>query len=546
MHLVLRRFMPHFVLVFALLIALTAGGVGLAMTLGGHSQAKRPPVVLHWANEGVSDLLTLDPAIGFDLNSRQAAQLIYGGLVRFGPSYQILPDLAVRWSISDGGRTYTFYLRPHTRFGDGSEATAADVAFSFNRTLSPQFAQHSGAFLLSDIQGAALVSDRGGTAGGIQVLGRYLLRIRLLGPTSAFLSKLATPAGYVVSSRAVRRDPAHWDRRAFGTGPFRVARWVHNSSIFLEGNPYYWRGKLRIEGVDMPFIPEPLAAYRRYRAGSVDIMGTVQFPTQALYDVRGQSDFHHVSRPETFFLTLNERRAPFNQVLVREAFARAINKAALARDVYASFAHPTNVMVPPGIPGYDPSIPGVGYNPVAAQRLLARAGYPGGRGLPPIVYAVDQDAQHLALATEVAARWRRVLGVEVKAVQYSHTLYLQLLDRRTYQVAGIDWTYDYPDPANFVTQQLHSSSPNNNGGWSNHTFDRLTDLAASLNPSDPRRLALYHRAESLAMRQAATIPLVNPLSGILLRPGVHGLQITGGQLVAADWTKVTATSGSSS
>lgn len=542
------RFLPQMVVALVLVCALAAIGVGVAVGFGGfarHASQTPTPVVLRWANENVSDLASLDPATGVDLNSRQAAQIIFGGLVRFGPGFHVLPDAASSWKVTDGGRTYTFYLRPDVRFGDGSLLTASDVAFSLNRTLSPDFANHSSAFLLQEIAGATQVSDgRTLSAEGIQVLGPRTLRIRLVAPTGSFLARLATPAGYIVSPAAINQDPQRWAQHAFGTGPFKVARWVRNTALFLVPNPYYWGGKPRVTSIDMPFIPEPLAAYKLYRAGGVDTMGTIRFPTEALYDVQGRTDFHRAARLETEFLTLNERIAPFNSLLVRQAFARAVNKAALVRDVFANFAHPTNGMMPPGIPGYNPALKGMAYDPQRARQLLARAGYPGGRGLPTVTYAVDVGAQNLELASALAAQWQRVLGVQVQLQQAAtHSAYDHLLDQHAYQIAVIDWTADYPDPENFVTQQLHTGSPNNNGAWSNAAFDRLTDRAASMPEESPARLALYRRAEELAMDQAATIPLVNPTTGILLRSNVHGLEISGGQLLASDWTRVTVSQG---
>jgi oligopeptide transport system substrate-binding protein len=311
-------------------------------------------------------------------------------------------------------------------------------------------------------------------------------------------------------------------------------------------NPYYVGGPLHVRGIDMPFMPEPLAAYKRYRAGAVDIMGAIHFPAQALYDVEGQPEFHSSARLETVYLTLNTRRAPLNDARVRLALAHAIDRDALVREVYGNFARPAQGMLPPGIRGYNPHLHAPGYDPTLARHLLAAAGYPGGRGLPPITYAVDQDAQSMLLASTVVAQWRSVLGVQVHLAQHDHNTYLDLLTRHAYDVAVIDWTVDYPDPQNFLSQLLHSNVPNNNGAWHNATFDRLVDAADAMKGDAPVRMALYRRAEDLAMNQAAAIPLVNPLSGILLRSRIHGLQINGGQVLAADWAWVIVYQSSSS
>lgn len=532
--------MPHALVGLMLLLALTAGGVGAAMSVAGHAA---PPTVsvLRYANEGTSQLSSLDPATGFDLNTRQAAQIIFGGLTRFGPDFQVLPDTAQSWTISHDGRLYTFHLRPDVRFADGTALTAGDIAFSLNRTLSPQFAQYSGAFILKNIAGAErLSSGRAKQATGIHVVNSHTLQIMLLSPDGSFLAKLATPAGYIVPPAAIRRNPGGWAHRAFGTGPFMVSRWVNHTALLLAPNSYYWGGRLHITGIDMPLISEPLTAYKQYRAGGLDTVGSVHFPTEVLPDTRGRRDFHAVPRLETLYLTPNETRPPFNNMRVRQAFARALDKAAIARDVFNDFATPTDGMVPPGIRQYQ-TARATSYNPDMARRLLAQAGFPGGRGLPPITIALDESAQNASLASELAEQWQRNLGVHVAIAPYPHRPYLSVLDRHAYQLAVIDWTADYPDPQNFLSQQLTTGSPNNNGGFSSAVFDRTVAQADVMSPDNPRRFQLYERAERLAMQQAATIPLVNQNAGILLRREVRGLSIAGGQLLAGNWTRVTIT-----
>ncbi len=534
----MRRYLPHALVGFMLLIALTAGGVGVAMGVARHSNA---PVlsVLRYANEGTSQLASLDPATGFDLNTRQAAQIIYGGLTRFGPDFQVLPDTARTWNISDHGRTYTFHLRSGVRFADGTVLTAGDVAYSLNRTLSHRFADQSGAFILKNIVGASEVtSGHANEVAGVQVVNAQTLRIRLQAADGSFLAKLATPAGYIVPPQAIARNPGGWSQTAFGTGPFMVSRWVNRTAVLLAPNPHYWGGKLHITGIDMPLIPEPLTAYKQYRAGGLDTMGSVHFPTEVLSDVRGSKEFHAVPRLETLYLTLNETVPPFNDIRIRQAFALALDKVAIAHDVFNHFASPTDGMVPPGIRQYR-TLAASSYSPLHAQELLAQAGYPGGRGLPPLTIALDESAQNASLAHELASQWQQNLGVNVAVVPYPHKPYLSVLSRHAYQIAVIDWTADYPDPQNFLSQQLTTASPNNNGGYSNATFDRTVSRADVMSPTDPRRFQFYEQAERLAMQQAATIPLVNQNAGILLRKDVHGLSLAGGQLLASDWTRVT-------
>jgi ABC-type transport system substrate-binding protein len=534
---------PQFWLVVVFAVAVLAGGSALMLSVYPLASPAPPAAdVLYWSNEGVSDLASLDPAQEGDFNTRLVTNLIFGGLVRLGPRFRLLPDCASSWTISGDGRVFTFHLRPNVRFADGSVLTARDVAYSLNRTLSPQFRDFSGHVLLNDIQGAATVTSGASRhASGIRILDAQTIQIRLVRPSSSFLPRLATPAGNIVPPQAVAASPGEWSNHAFGTGPFMVDRWVHGYALLLAPNPYYYAGRPRLTGIDMQFVPEPLAAYKLYRAGAVDIMGSIQFPTSEVFSVRGEPDFHRSPRLETIYLTLNERRAPWNNLLVRRAFAESIDRHALARVVFHGFARPASGMLPPIMAGFSP-LAGLPYDPTMARRLLARAGFPKGRGLPTIQYMSDQDSQSLTLADFLVSQWRQNLGVKVRLVQRGHAAYDAQLSALNFEIAAIDWSDDHPDPADFLSQTLQTGTPNNNGGWSSTQFDVLTTRAGAIDtPSGAHeRARLYQAADALAMSQAATIPLVYPYSGIMLRSSVRGLSVTGGQVMARNWSRVTA------
>jgi len=536
------RLPPQAWLALAVAVALVIGAVSGWLALAGTPAAATPvPRVLYWSDEGVSDLTSLDPAQEGDFNTRLAIQLIYGGLVRFGPHFKLLPDCAASWTISGGGTVFTFHLRPEVRFANGTLLTAPDVAFSLNRTLSPQFRDFHGHALLSDIAGApAVTSGASKQASGIRVVDARTIQIRLTRPSGSFLQRLATPAGNIVPPWAVAADPANWANHAYGTGPFMVDRWVHGYALLLAPNPYYYAGKPELTGIDMQFIPEPLEAYKLYRAGAVDIMGSIQFPTAELFSVRGEQDFHPSTRLQTVYLTLNERRPPLSEPLVRRALMQSIDRQALARTVYSGFAKPASGMVPPTILGYSPRAEPP-YRLATARRLLARAGFPGGRGLPPIDYMSDQDSESITLANFLVSQWRTNLGINVRLVQRSHAAYDAQLSALNFDIAAIVWTDDHPDPSDFLSLTLQTGSPNNNGGWNSPRFDALTARADAIDSvsGNRERGRLYRAADALAMRQAATIPLVYPHSGILLRPSVRGLSVAGGQVMARDWSRVT-------
>ncbi|MBZ0302285.1 MAG: peptide ABC transporter substrate-binding protein, partial [Anaerolineae bacterium] len=109
---------------------------------------------LAWSIEGVSDLVSLDPAKASDSQGFTVIGLLYGGLVRLDGQLRVVSDLAESWTVSDDGKTYTFTLRDGAAFSDGSPVTADDVIWSLTHALDPSTGGWTGPFYLSNIVGA--------------------------------------------------------------------------------------------------------------------------------------------------------------------------------------------------------------------------------------------------------------------------------------------------------------------------------------------------------------------------------------------------------
>jgi oligopeptide transport system substrate-binding protein len=517
--------------VWCLLLALPVG-------LLPHSARAAGLPVLRWADEGVADLVTLDPASIGDENARLVTRFVFEGLVRQGPNLTVVPAAADHWTVSKDGRTYTFQLRSGVRFGDGTQVTAADVVSSLDRALSPGFSRTANLYVLGNIEGAAARSaGKSKVLSGVRALSPNTVRITLSTPTGSFPARLGLPEAAIVPRRLILQQGSRWTEHAVGTGPFVVQHWQHGQSLRLVPNPYYY-GPHPSVALSIIFVPEPTTAFKLFQAGALDVMGSIAFPADQVYLVNGDPQFHRTPALVTTFLMLNERHAPLDQARVREALAHALNKPPLVSAVSGTLAQATDGMLPPGIPGYDPHLHGAHYDPVLARALLARAGYPGGRGFPSLVFSADQGTQNLLLAGAVVQQWHDVLGIKVGIVQTEHNAYNQRLTNLAFQIAPVTWTADWPDPQNFLTQLLYTGAHNNNGGWSNARFDRLVDQADRLVGDTSRRLSLFHRAETLAMQDAATIPIANPQAGILIRSTVVGLQVAGGAVVISDWSRV--------
>lgn len=511
---------------------------------GAHFAA---PSVLRISDEGISDLpdSALDPpANTLGANANLIDSLVLAGLVRLDQNLRVQPDGSDHWTVSPDRRTYTFHIRSSLKFADGTPVTAADFAYSLNRAFSPQFANAGNAeYYLSNIAGGqAVTNGKAKSVSGIQVVNPSTLRIRTITASAVFLDQLAatSAAAEVVPRRIIQRYGKSWTEHMVGTGPFYVQRLQHGRESDLAPNPYYWRGKPRLGGIHVLFIANPDTAYELYRHGGLDVMGAVQFPSDKFSLARHQSDFHQAANLATVYLTPNEKKPPFNDVHVRRAFSFAIDRNTLVNKFLAGQDVPAHTILPPGIPGYDAALRGQTFDPKQARAELAKAGYPGGKGFPHLTLSFSGGDPGQTDSSQVLQRmWSAYLGVNVSLNKMEQNAYNNLLNARSYQLAYISWTEDYPDPQNFLSLQLQTGNGNNNGSYSNATFDSLTKRADALVGNNAARFKLYHQAEAIALNQAAWLVLFHPKWDIFINKNVRGLSINGGGLTAGNWADVT-------
>lgn len=498
--------------------------------------------ILRITDEGVSDLASIDPPSGQagDAQSSIVEGLLFGGLVRLDQDLRVQPIAASSWTVSNDGKTYTFTLRSGLRFADGTPVTSADVVYSLNRAFSPAFQTGNTDYYLGHIVGGVDVTNKkAASVRGVHALGPHRVRIILDQATAVILDQLAYSVADIVPRQLISKVGIVWTDHTFGIGPFRVRRWIHGHELELVPNRYYWRGAPRLKGITIEFVPDAGAAYRRYRTGAVDVTGAVQFANHYLRDVQGQSDLHEKAQLFTEYLTPNEHNAPFDNKLVRQAFSAAINRATIARLLHNRVL-PASGILPPGMPGFNPYLRGQTFDPLLAQQLLARAGYPGGKGLPPITLDIDGgDPDGQAKAKVLREFWLLVLGVHVRLKRLEHNTYNDALTARHYQLAFIAWGADYPDPQNFLNIQLQTGAGNNNGGYSNAAFDDLTTRADTIVYDTAERYRLYRQAEQLAVSDTAWIVLDWGKADVLIRPSVHGLIVNALGVTAPNWASVT-------
>jgi ABC-type transport system substrate-binding protein len=546
-------------LLFALILAACGNSPPASPTTVAPPTAAAPPTTqpstnappadtLRWSIEGLSDLTSLDPAKPGDAPNNTVINLIFGGLVRLNDRLEVQPEGASDWKVSDDGKTYTFTIREGLKFGDGTPVTAGDFVFSFNRAMSPEVGAFAASAHFGHIVGAEdVMSGKATEATGIKALDDQTLEITLDAPIAYFLA-LLTYADASVVPKTLLASNNQWQEQAYGTGPYKVKEWKHGQSILLVANEHYWQGKSGVPNIRMPFNSDSETAYQLYQTGELDIMGSQQnpVPTAHIAEVQSLADFKSAASLATRYIGFNNKKAPFDNVDVRRAFALAIDKPTLANQVLVGAVVPADRILPSGLMGTQLPIKALTFDPAAAKAALAKAGYPDGKGFPEVTLTYGKEGDNETVAQALQSMWQQNLGINVKLQVFELATFSQNLDttfrtpEQGLQFYYSIWGADYPDPQNFLSLLLRSDNPNNNGHFSDQQFDKLTEEADQLGDRAQleRRLQLYNQAEQIAIDKVAWLPLFYPKFSILIHPRIQGIAVTPQGLIVNDWSKV--------
>src|SRR5262245_37266029 len=173
------------------------------------------------------DVTTLDPAIGYDWQNWSMIKSLFDGLMDYKPgTTELVPDLAESYEITNGGKTFTFKLRPGVKFTNGRELTAEDVKYSIDRVRDPATQSPGAGFF--------------GSIDTITVVDPLTIKFDLSRPDATFLHVMAINFAHVVPKEEVEKYGADFGHHPVGSGAFKMTDWTLGQRLVLEKNPDYW------------------------------------------------------------------------------------------------------------------------------------------------------------------------------------------------------------------------------------------------------------------------------------------------------------------
>jgi peptide/nickel transport system substrate-binding protein len=421
---------------------------------------------------------TLDPHYSVEFSERYVCYLVFNTLVALDQGFNVVPELARSWTVSQDGKRVTFQLQRGVKFHDGTDFNADAVKWNIERVLDPQTKSPQRAVLEPAIAGVAVVDPN-------------TVALDLKKPFAPLLAALAERPGFIVSPAAVKQLGQEFGQRPVGTGPFRFVEWVRDSQVTLERFPDYWeKGRPHLDRVIYRVVPDPTVRLTMVRTGEVDIATDVD--AKDIPGVRSEAGLKvSEMKPAARWTALQWRvdEPPFNNKALRQAIALAIDRNELRDVLLRGFGEPARGPVSPGLWWSDPSFRGFGHDLEAARKKMAEAGYPNGFRHK---FVVENTPQWIRQTELLQAQLQKInVGLDIEPVNPADA-YSRIVQRKT------NWTHtrwtQRADPHGLLYILFHSKGHANTTGYNNPKVDELLDQAAALYDVERRR-GLYYTAE---------------------------------------------------
>ncbi len=485
---------------------------------------------------------SLDPAFAKDLANIWVCNQLYNGLVRLNDELKVEAAIAKKWTISDNGLVYTFVLRDDVFFSDdqvfdeaqGRRVTAYDFEYSFNRIVDADVAS-PGLWVFSQVE-----NTNGDYA--FEAINDSVFRIKLNQAFTPFLGILAMQYCSVVAHEAIDFYQNDYRQNPVGTGPFKLKLWKEGVKLVMVKNDNYFE---KVDGERLPyldavsvtFLADKQAAFLHFIQGKLDFMSGIDasYKDEILTKRGGlkskyQDKISLISQPylntEYLGILVDDKNLsnPLTIKAVRQAINYGFDREKMMKYLRNNIGEPgLNGVIPKGFPSYKEGAEyGYNYNPEKASKLLAEAGFPGGKWLATI--SIATNAEYLDLC-EYIQHSLGDLGITVEIEVNPPAALRELKAQAKLPFFRASWIADYPDAENylsmFYSKNFCPSGPNYTH-FKNAYFDELYEKSLIEN-NDENRYLLYTKMDSIVMDEAPVVVLYYDQVLRFIQPNIKDL-----------------------
>ncbi|QNK70829.1 ABC transporter substrate-binding protein [Variovorax sp. PAMC26660] len=442
---------------------------------------------------------------------------VYNTIVEFERGgTKVVPGLAEKWDISPDGTVYTFHLRKGVKWHTTSKSfkptrdfNADDFIFMIDRQW-----KESDPFFKVTSQNHSYFNDMGmpKLLKSVDRIDDYTVKITLNQAEAPFLANLAMQyAGIQSKEYAIAMlkagTPEKVDQDPIGTGPFYLVQYQKDAIIRFKAFPQYWGGKAKIDDLVFAITPDASVRWAKLQKGECHVM---PYPNPADLDaIRKDPNVQVLEQPglNVGYLSFNTTKKPFDDVRVRKAVSMAINKKAIIDGVYLTTGVAAKNPIPPSMWSYNDAVKDDPYDPEAAKKLLAQAGFPD--GFTTDLWAMPVQRPYNPNAKRIAELMQADLAkinvkAEIKSFEWGE--YRKRLQAGEHQMGMMGWTGDNGDPDNFLYTLLGCASAKSASGSnvSKFCYQPYEDLVVKAKSTTKQadRDALYKKAQVIFKEQA--------------------------------------------
>ncbi len=489
--------------------------------------------VTHYDN--TADFTTIDFYESVYKRGGAISDILSDSLVRLDKNFKLQPGAATKWEVDSTGLVWTFHLDPNLMWTDDTPVTADDYVATFRYGADPKHAWDFTWFFNGVIKNwdDVVAGKKPLTDLGFKAVDAHTLQVETQTPApylpammlySDTMQKKALEAhGGLYNS-----DPA----TSVSSGPFILQEWKKGERLVYVANPKY-------KGTNKPMIQKiicigaaPSTDFAAYQSNEIDFMSGPNLSpadnTIVSSDLDLQKDYHpHYGDFRTHYLFFDFQNPPFNNLKVRQAFSHVIDRDGLIKSIIKpTQGLPAYSFLMPGFPAANSeALKGIqNYDPAAAQKLLADAGYPGGKGFPKLTLWLRNEAPvRQAMAQAIAASIKQNLGIDVDVSNKENKTFTDAMNAKPTQIQFglVDYGMDFLDPANMLG--VFKSGGRHN--WNNKQFDDLYNKASAFTGDPQERTKMFQDAEKLLVSDVGSVFIYHRTPGDLYRPYLKGTEL---------------------
>jgi ABC-type oligopeptide transport system substrate-binding subunit len=456
-------------------------------------------------------------------------------------NFELLPSGALSYDASKDGKTWTFHMDPALKWSDGNPVIADDVVFTFQYQADPKHAWDF-AWFWSDIVNwdEAVAGKVPVTAIGVKKIDNYTVQFTTTVPSPYFPSK----AIYVrpLSKVAFQKYGEYYNndpKTSVSSSPWILTEWTKGKQMVFGPNKKY-TGKLKplMQYMILEF-GDMATEFNAYRNNEVDECQT--FSPADIATIAKDSQLNSEYHPSfgdfrTYYLGFDTTTKPFNDLRVRQAVAKAVDRESIIKNVVGRQGMAAYSFLMPGFP--DSNSPALKnedvnkYDVAAAQKLLSDAGYPGGKGFPrQQLWLRNENSLNTTIGQAIAAMLKDNLGIDVEVSNQENKVFMTSLNAHTLPFYFLSYGFDYLDPSNM----LGIWASGGRHAWTNAKFDALIKDATSLSGNQAKRDQEFKDAEKILVDDVGGVFVYHATPGNIYKPYLKGSELEPDKTGIAAW-----------